>query len=131
MNPRSIRFRLAAWHVVFSATIFMLLGGLLFVQVRAYLKSTILETQSRRARQIGETLVANIPRTGEAYVGSQIETLYAPELGDRFIRVSRSDGTVLYRSAAPADQSFDPASVAPTVPSEGTRLMSSPMGVRF
>ena len=52
-----------------------------FVQVRAYLKSTILETQSRRARQIAETLVANLPRTGEAYLASQIETLYSARAG--------------------------------------------------
>jgi len=93
--------------------IFVLLGCVLFVQVRAYLRATILETQSRRARQIAETLVANLPSTGEPFVVSQIKTLYAPELGDRFIRVARSDGSVLYRSGPPADQSFDPASVAP------------------
>jgi heavy metal sensor kinase len=127
MNTRSIRFRLAVWHAVFTAAIFILLGTLLFVQVRAYLKSTILETQSRRARQIAETLVANLPRTGEAYLASQIETLYAPELGDRFIRVTRPGGSVLYRSGAPADQSFDQASVAPV--GSGGRMQGTRMDV--
>jgi len=128
LNLRSIRFRLALWHAVFSAAIFILLGSVLFFQVRAYLKATLLETQSRRARQIAETLIANIPSTGEAYVGTQIETLYAPEQGDRFIRVSRPDGSVLYRSGEPVNQSFDPTSVGPANPGRATRLEVLPEG---
>src|ERR1019366_8368223 len=73
----------------------------------------LLETQARRARQIAETLVANEPRTGEAYVVRQIKELYAPELGDRFIRVTRSDGSLLYVSGPPNDQTFDPSKVPP------------------
>ena len=131
MNPRSIRFRLGAWHALFSAGVFVLLAALLFIQVRAYLESTLLETQARRARQIAETLVARLPQMGEAYVGQQIETLYAPELGDRFIRVTRSDGRVLYRSGTPVDQNFDPAKVPLPHPANGpdsTRREALPDG---
>ncbi len=113
MNPRSIRFRLTAWHAVISAAVFLILAGILFFQVRAYLEASLFETQVRRARQIAETLVARVPQTGEAYVVQQIDALYAPQLGDRFIRVTRADGSTLYRSGPPADQSFDPATVRP------------------
>jgi heavy metal sensor kinase len=113
MNTRSIRFRLAAWHVALYTAAFALLGGLLYVTVRDYLDDTILQTQARRARQIAETLVANVPATGEDYVVREIKALYAPELGDRFIRVTRSDGSLLYLSGPPDDQSFDPARVNP------------------
>jgi heavy metal sensor kinase len=42
---------------------------------------------------------------------SEIRSLYSPELSDRFIRVSRSDGSVLYVSGPPNNQSFDPSRV--------------------
>ncbi len=113
MNTRSIRFRLAAWHAVLFAAVFAALGGLLYITVRAYLDDTLLETQARRARQIAETLLAHAPRTGEEYVVREIKALYAPELGDRFIRVTRGDGSVLYVSGPPVDQSFDPSRVPP------------------
>jgi heavy metal sensor kinase len=113
LNTRSIRFRLAAWHVVLFTAVFAVLGGLLYATVRKYLDDTLLETQTRRARQIAETLLANVPRTGEDYVGGEIRSLYAPELGNRFIRVTRGNGTVLYVSGPPNDQSFDPYKVPP------------------
>jgi hypothetical protein len=78
VNTRSIRFRLAAWHAVLLTAVFALLGGLLYATVKRYLDDTLLETQARRARQIAETLLANAPRTGEAYVVREIKALYAP-----------------------------------------------------
>jgi two-component system, OmpR family, sensor kinase len=125
MNTRSIRFRLAAWHAVLLTAVFALLGGLLYATVKRYLDDTLLETQARRARQIAETLLANAPRTGESYVIQEIKALYDPELSDRFIRVTRADGSVLYVSGPPNDQSFDPSRIPPAGAgraSEFTRL---------
>jgi heavy metal sensor kinase len=125
VNTRSMRFRLALWHAVLLAAACALLGGLLYVTVREYLNDALLETQSRRARQIAETLLSNAPRTGEAYVVSEIKLLYAPELADRFIRVTRFDGSVLYLSGPPDDQSFNPAEGAAAAPekrAQSTRL---------
>jgi len=125
MNTRSLRFRLAAWHAVLFAAAFAVLSTLLYVSVKKYLDDTLLETQGRRARQIAETLLANANRTGEAYVVSEIKALYSPELSDRFIRVSRKDGSVLYVSGPPNDQSFDPLRVpalGPESSAESTRL---------
>lgn len=131
MNTRSIRFRLAAWHAVLFAAVFAALGGILYFTVRAYLDDTLLETQARRARQIAETLLANTPRTGEDYVTREIKALYAPELGDRFIRVTRGNGSVLYVSGPPVDQSFDPSTVpaaSAKSAAEFTRLQRIPDG---
>ena len=95
----------------------------------ADLESTILETQSRRARQIAETLVDILPRTGEAHLKKQIETLYAPELGDRFIRVTRPGGSVLYRvGGARRPELCIPASVAPV--GSGGRMQGTRMPLR-
>jgi heavy metal sensor kinase len=125
MNTRSLRFRLASWHAVLFAAAFAVLSTLLYVSVKEYLDDTLLETQARRARQIAETLLANATRTGEPYVVSEIKALYSPELSDRFIRVSRRDGSVLYVSGPPNDQSFDPSRVPalrPESSAESTRL---------
>ena len=117
MNMRSIRFRLTVWHACLLTAAFVLLGALLFIQLKTYLQNTLLETQARRAQQIAETLLSPIDRTGEKYVVEEIETLYAPEHSDRFIRITRKDGNVLYISGPPNDQSFDPGDVPVAAPS--------------
>lgn len=123
MNTRSIRFRLAAWHAVLFTAVFALLGGLLYATVRKYLDDTLLETQGRRARQIAATLVAHAPTTGEDFVVREIKALYDPELSDRFIRVTRVDGSVLYVSGPPNDQSFDPSRVPAAAPGHAAEFM--------
>jgi len=119
VNTRSIHFRLAVWHSVLLTVVFAILGGLLYERVRNYLDETLLETQAQRARQIAEALLANEPRTGEAYIAKEIPELYAPEVGDRFIRVTRQDASVLYVSGMPNDQSFDPSGVPPAKEGRG------------
>ena len=51
------------------------------------------------------------PMADERYIATEIETRYAPELNDRFIRITRADGSVVYSSRIPADRSFNPARV--------------------
>lgn len=111
MNTRSIRFRLATWHAALFTAVIMVLGAVLYGTVKEYLDDTLLETQGRRAHQIAETLLANAPKTGEDYVIREIKALYSPEQSDRFIRVTRGDGSILYVSGPPDDQSFDPSKV--------------------
>jgi signal transduction histidine kinase len=77
-----------------------------------YLKLSLAQALEHRADRIGATLLANISKTGEAYVRDEIKTLYAPELNDRFVRVTRLDGRVIYVSGVPNDRSFDPEQVA-------------------
>jgi heavy metal sensor kinase len=76
----------------------------------------------RRARQIADTLLAHIQQTGETYVADEIKTLYGPEINDRFIRLTRADGKVIYVSGAPVDGSFNPANVAALTPESGAEF---------
>src|SRR5947209_8058180 len=108
MNARSLRFQLIVWYAGLLTGVFLLFGALMFFGLKHFLEGNLEESQSRRARQIGETLLAKVNQTGEAYVVEAIKSRYAPELNDRFIRVTRSDGRVLYTSGVPKDQSFDP-----------------------
>ncbi len=113
MNAQSLSFRLVTWYAGLLTLVFVLLGTLTFFLVRHNLEANILDTQARRARQIADTLVAAIGRTGEGVVADQIEDLYAPEANDRFLRVTRDDGHLVYASGRPKDRSFDPANVPP------------------
>ena len=71
-----------------------------------------------RARQIADTLLLNIGRTGETHVINEINGWFAPETNDRFIRITRGDGSVLYISKSPKDSSFDADQVPPLVPGQ-------------
>jgi heavy metal sensor kinase len=91
--------------------VFVLLGLLTFFFLRHYLEANLLDAQARRARQIAGTLVAQAHRDHEDALRSEVEKLYSPAINDRFIRISRADGHVLYMSPTPRDELFDPARV--------------------
>ncbi len=120
MNTRSISFRLVAWYAGLLTGIFLLLCAVLFLDLRHFLEKDLRETQSRRARQIANTLLVHVKQTGEPYVASQTKDWYEPEINDRFIRITRADGTLIYASDAPKDGSFDPAEVSVFPPSPET-----------
>lgn len=111
MNTRSINFRLVAWHAGLLAVIFILLSALMYLDLRRFLEDDLRRDQARRARQIADTLLAHVQQTGERFVALQTADWYDPDVNDRFIRITRADGTLVYLSTAPKDGSFDPAEV--------------------
>ncbi|HEV2436810.1 MAG TPA: ATP-binding protein [Verrucomicrobiae bacterium] len=117
MNRRSISFRLVAWYAGLLAGIFVLLCASLYLDLRRFLVNDLRESQLRRAREIGNTLLVHVKQTGESYVASQTEDWYDPEINDRFIRITRADGTLIYTSGKPKDGSFNPDEVPKLAPS--------------
>jgi hypothetical protein len=118
-----LSFRLVTWYAGVLTLVFVLLGALTIILLREYLESNVLDTQARRARQIADTLVAAVSRTGESGLAHEVEELYAPEANERFIRITRGDGHVVYASGQPHDGSFDPATVpAPSLTHAGVFL---------
>jgi heavy metal sensor kinase len=113
MNTRSLSFRLIAWYAGVLALVFVLLGGLTVVLLQHYLEANLLQSQARRARQIAGTLIAQASPGTEAQLRRELQSLYAPEVNDRFIRITRADGTIVYASGAPKNERFDPAAVPP------------------
>ncbi len=79
MNTRSIRFRLIAWYPGLLTGVFLLLGALMYFNLKLFLEKDLGETQARRARQIADTLLARVKQTGESYVTSEVKDLYEPE----------------------------------------------------
>lgn len=118
MNTRSFSFRLVAWYACALTGIFILLCALLYLDLRHFLEDNLRDQQSRRAHAIANTLLAH-GQTEPEYMAGQIKDWYAPEINDRFIRISRAGGDVIYRSGAPDDGSFNPSDV-PEFPAPAT-----------
>jgi len=112
LNPRSIRFRLIAWYAGLLLVLSALFGAYTYTAVRHYLWEVTRQNLVRRADSIAATLLRDIGTTGEAYVTGQLEARYAPAFNDRFIRLSRDDGWVIYLSGAPNDHGFDPHAIS-------------------
>ena len=119
MNTRSITFRLAAWCAGISLLICLSFGLYTYLGLRYYLCVAHTDALQRRAHQIAAIVAAHIEHEGEAFTIDLIKTGYAPEHNDRFIRIRRPDGSLLFVSGEPSDKSFDPAAVAVLPPPTG------------
>jgi len=115
MNTRSLRFQLIGWYAGLLIGLFGLLGVSTFLALRTSLVGSLKENQLRRARQIAQLLREEIDHNEEDRLGADVQTRYAPDVNDRFVRVTRRDGLSLYLSRAPKSQSFDPAALPPPV----------------
>ena len=83
MNTRSIRFRLLTWYAGLLTVIFLVLGALLYLNLRHFLENDLRDSQMRRAQRIVDTLVARIGQTGDASFAGQVKELYEPEISGR------------------------------------------------
>jgi heavy metal sensor kinase len=113
MNRRSLRVQLITWFAALLMAVMLSFGAYTYLRVQNYVAEVLGASMTHRAEQIARTLLANIAKTGDQYVSTEIETRYAPALNDRFIRITRPDGSILYRSSEPNDHSFTPQSVPP------------------
>jgi len=111
MNVRSIRFRLGAWYAGLLAVLLVLFGGFIYITLETFLKKSLQDTLAKEARTIGEALLSKVRQTGDAYVVDEIEEHFAPRTTSHFLRVARSDGSLLYQSGNPQDGTFDPLTV--------------------
>jgi len=111
MNTRSLRYRLVLWYATWLIAVFAIAGVLLHFGLRQYLERNLAATERLRAERI-VLLLHRAPLAAPRDIPAEITAAFAPEASGRFIRLSRSDGTVLYQSGQPADQAFDAGSIA-------------------
>jgi heavy metal sensor kinase len=97
-RPRSIRARLITLYVASLLLIFVCFGGYTYWGFKQYLVRSLQQILQRRAHQIASTILVEMPVKGEAYVGSEIQARYAPELNERIIRISDESGRIIYAS---------------------------------
>lgn len=110
MNPRSLRFRLVMWHAGLLTGVFLLCGAAMHQVLGFYLRQSVVQGLHRRIQQING-LLDGAQKTGEKYIVDEIKARYSPENYDRFIRLSKVGGPVIYASGKTA--SFDPAGLPP------------------
>lgn len=119
MNTRSLRFRLISWYAGLLICVFVLFGLAMYQALKHYMEVSLRESLVRRGEQIA-TLLTHLNQTGETYVIDEIKARYAPETYDRFIRIVRPDGSVLYSSGRTA--TFDPAGLPALIPASRRRV---------
>jgi len=118
MNYRSLAFRLGALYTLLLSATFALVGTGTFYGLQHYLRSNLRDSLSRRSTQVEQILLQAPVDATDSSIVREIDTRIAPEFNNRFVRVTREPATLVYRSGAPADRSFDPSAVSVvTVPS--------------
>ena len=113
MNTQSLKFRLIGWYACLLVGCFVLLAAVTYLALRTSLVNSLKENQLRRARQVGQLLREQTASQNQSRVGAEVEARYAPDVNDRFVRISQSDGVLLYISPAPKSQAFDPTTLPP------------------
>ncbi len=96
--PRSIRSQLITLYVGLLALVFVCFGAYIYWGFHAYLVHALDLTLDRRAQQIASTILAELPARGPAYVATEIQARYAPELNERVMRITDTQGRVVYAS---------------------------------
>ena len=95
---RSIRAKLITLYVAILTLVFVCFGIYIYAGFKTYLIHSLQQTLTWRAEQIAATFLKEIPVKGEAFVGNEIQTRYAPELNPRGIRVTDVHGHQVYGS---------------------------------
>jgi heavy metal sensor kinase len=111
MNPRSIRFRLAAYHVLLLAGVLLAFSLAAFWGFRRHLTHLVEAQCANLTRQIAESLLANVQISGIDYLRDEVQEHYDPETNNLFVRIVQPDGAVVYESGEPHDRSFSPPRV--------------------
>jgi heavy metal sensor kinase len=127
MNIRSIGFRLTLLYAGLLFVVGLAFGVYSYFSLSDYLSWDLGQLMSHRATQIADRLVSKIEQNGDDFVRNEIEARYAPELNDRFVRITRDTGSVVYTSGLPNDHSFDPNKIRPPVKlsQDGTVVIES------
>ena len=111
MNFHSIRFRMTVWYTGSLTILLLLFSGAVYLGLKQYLKDTLSKDLTAEGRQISEMWLKDIGVAGEEYVTAEIEEHLSPSTSNRFIRITRPDGSMLYLSKSPEDGSFNPSDV--------------------
>lgn len=111
MNTSSLRFRITAWYAGLLAGTLILFGVSVYLGLERYLDWTLQRTLASECRTIATELLSQFPAKDTAWLATEINEAYAPEVNSRFIRVVHEGGGVLYLSGAPKDGTFDPSRI--------------------
>ncbi len=112
MNTRSLYFRLILWYSALVILVSLAFGAYTYHGVQSRLYSELEQTFTRRAHQIADNILVHVHEKSPAEIASQIRSVYSPAANNRFIRILKSDHSILYVSMKPKDGLFDPSAIA-------------------
>ena len=112
MNHRSLAFRLGAWYTLLLSATFVLVGTGTFYGLRQYLHSNLRDSLRRRSTEVEQILIQNPAGTSDGAIAQEIELRLAPEVNNRFVRLTRLPGKLILLSGPPSDGSFNSFAVA-------------------
>jgi len=112
MNHRSLAFRLGAWYTLLLSATFVLVGTGTFYGLREYLHSNLRDSLRRRSTEVEQILIQNPADTPDDAIAREIELRLAPEVNNRFVRLTRVPGKLILLSGPPSDGSFNSFAVA-------------------
>ncbi|MCU1304705.1 MAG: integral rane sensor signal transduction histidine kinase [Candidatus Sulfotelmatobacter sp.] len=108
MNTRSLRFRITAWYAGLLAGTLMVFGASVYLGLERYLDWTLQRTLVAECRTIATQLLSQLPAKDTAWLATEIDEAYAPEVNGLFIRVVHQNTGVVYLSGTPKDGTFEP-----------------------
>src|SRR5229473_4036921 len=111
MNTKSLRFHMTLWYAGLLGAALLMFGATVYLGLQRHLDEQMKESLIRQARTIGDEVLVNVAVRGAQFAVTEIDESYEPEVNGRYIRVTRQDGSILYRSNTPRDGSLDPSLV--------------------
>ncbi len=111
MNASSIQVRLTAWYTLLISLAAIGFGAYTYFSLEHRLYDVLQTMLAQRILHLRED-VAPVIADPQA-LARKIADIYSPEQNDRFIRISRVDGHILYVSGPPRERSFDPRRIPP------------------
>jgi heavy metal sensor kinase len=121
MNPRSLAFRLTALYTLLLGATFVLVAIATFYGLQHYLRSNARDSLRRRATEVEQILLRAPTDAADGAIAQEIELHLAPEANNRFIRVTRIPGKLVFLSGPPSDGSFNRFDFAARLPSGNTK----------
>jgi heavy metal sensor kinase len=111
VNVKSIHFRMTAWFAGLLVCLLVLFGASVYFGLRSYLERHMRAALSEQARAVGEEIGERVTEKRLPTIVNYLNEKFAPQLNSRFIRITRTDGGVLYLSQRTPDRLLDPALV--------------------
>ncbi len=111
MNIRSVQFRIASWYTGLLAAFLILFGIAVYVGLRSYLERTVRASLSEQAEAVAQEIAEHDAQGRSSSIASLLTERFAPQLNNRFIRVTDGGGRVLFASQRTTDGLLDPAAI--------------------
>jgi heavy metal sensor kinase len=111
INTGSLRLRITAWYAGLLAGTLIVFGASVYLGLERYLDWTLQRMLVAECRTIATQLLSQLPAKDAAWLATEINEAYAPEVNGLFIRVVDQSAGVVYLSGAPKDVTFDPGRI--------------------